>query len=221
MFGPHGRPDSVAESSRPCPFAIYPGQQDDLADARLDSMRTRRCLARPNRRPCLQRKSINANVLNYSSNAETELTCTKCSHKTTLVPADRPYGPAPRSSFSGRRNSNGKLTSACIRHDLLPRIGQGFLIDIRGRSKRVFSKALWAGKVVTAALQDSSKECMSVLACICADGVAVPPALNNQGKTGCGSSSRLSQHGTARTLTLNPTEQLHGNISLPRLRNNQ
>jgi hypothetical protein len=65
---------------------------------------------------------------------------------------------------------------------------KGFLIGITGRSKRVFSKALWARKEVTAALQDGSKEWITVLACICADGVALPPALIYEGKTGLQSS---------------------------------
>jgi hypothetical protein len=54
---------------------------------------------------------------------------------------------------------------------------KGFLIGITGRSKRVFSKRMWEKKEVTAAIQDSNREWISVLACVCADGSHLPPSL--------------------------------------------
>jgi hypothetical protein len=54
---------------------------------------------------------------------------------------------------------------------------KGFMIGIAGRSKRVFSKLLWEQKKVTAALQDGNREWVSILACICADGSAIDPAI--------------------------------------------
>jgi hypothetical protein len=54
---------------------------------------------------------------------------------------------------------------------------KGFLMGITGRSKRVFSRQFWEQKRVSAALQDGSREWITVLACMCADGQALPPAL--------------------------------------------
>jgi hypothetical protein len=54
---------------------------------------------------------------------------------------------------------------------------KGFLIGVIGRSKRVFSRHMWENKEVTASLQDGSREWISLLACVCADGSALPPSL--------------------------------------------
>jgi hypothetical protein len=54
---------------------------------------------------------------------------------------------------------------------------KGFLVGIIGRSKRVFSKAVWERKEKTQALQDGSRERITVIAAVCADGNALPPAL--------------------------------------------
>ena len=54
---------------------------------------------------------------------------------------------------------------------------KGFLIGIIGRSKRTFRWRTWEKKEVTASLQDGSRAWITVLACICADGSALPPGL--------------------------------------------
>ena len=54
---------------------------------------------------------------------------------------------------------------------------KGFLIGIVGTSKRVFSKRQWDKKEVRASLQDGSRELLTLLACICADGSSLPPGL--------------------------------------------
>jgi hypothetical protein len=54
---------------------------------------------------------------------------------------------------------------------------KGFLIGVIGRSKRIFSKAMWDRGEVTAALQDGNREWITLLACACADGSVLPPAL--------------------------------------------
>ena len=54
---------------------------------------------------------------------------------------------------------------------------KSFLIGIIGRSKRIFSRRMWEKKEVTASLQDGSRAWITVLACICADGSALPPGL--------------------------------------------
>ncbi|RMZ66343.1 pogo transposable [Pyrenophora seminiperda CCB06] len=59
---------------------------------------------------------------------------------------------------------------------------KGFLIGITSRSKRVFSKQLWERKEVREALQDGSREWITILACICADGTALEPAIIYEGK---------------------------------------
>jgi hypothetical protein len=52
-----------------------------------------------------------------------------------------------------------------------------FLMGITGGSKRVFSRQFWKQKRVSMALQDGSHEWITVLACVCTDGQALPPAL--------------------------------------------
>ena len=54
---------------------------------------------------------------------------------------------------------------------------KGCLIGVVGRSKRVFSRRMWEKKEVTASLQDGSREWITLLACVCADGSALPPSL--------------------------------------------
>ena len=54
---------------------------------------------------------------------------------------------------------------------------KGFMIGVLGRSKRVFDKEKWYSKEVKAALQDGSREWITLLACVCADGSALPPGL--------------------------------------------
>jgi Tc5 transposase DNA-binding domain/DDE superfamily endonuclease len=54
---------------------------------------------------------------------------------------------------------------------------KGFLIGIIGRSKRIFSKAMWDSKEVREALQDGNREWITLLACICGDGSSLPPGL--------------------------------------------
>jgi hypothetical protein len=47
---------------------------------------------------------------------------------------------------------------------------KGFLIGTTSRSKRVFSRAIWERKEVTSAIQDDSREWITVVTTICADG---------------------------------------------------
>jgi hypothetical protein len=61
---------------------------------------------------------------------------------------------------------------------------KGFLVDIIGCSKHVFSKAVWEHKEKTQARQDGSTEWVTVLAAVCADRNALPPALIFQEKKG-------------------------------------
>jgi hypothetical protein len=61
---------------------------------------------------------------------------------------------------------------------------KGFAIGITNRSKRVFLRRLYKRKEVTEALQDGSREWITLLACICADGTKIAPAIIYQGKGG-------------------------------------
>jgi hypothetical protein len=63
-----------------------------------------------------------------------------------------------------------------------------FMIVTIGRSKRVFSKQSWDAKSVRQAIQDGSREWITVLGCCCADGSALDPALIFQGISGIQSS---------------------------------
>jgi hypothetical protein len=54
---------------------------------------------------------------------------------------------------------------------------KGFMIGVTTRSKRVFSRRQWERKEVRAALQDGSREWITLLATVCADGTALPPAI--------------------------------------------
>jgi hypothetical protein len=54
---------------------------------------------------------------------------------------------------------------------------KGFLLGKIGRSKRIFSRALWESGGVKSAMQDGNREWITSLACICADGSAIPPLL--------------------------------------------
>jgi hypothetical protein len=54
---------------------------------------------------------------------------------------------------------------------------KGFLIGITGRSKRVFSRKMWDRKEVRVAIQDGSREWITVLACVCTDKSHLPPSL--------------------------------------------
>ncbi|CAI6335566.1 unnamed protein product [Periconia digitata] len=54
---------------------------------------------------------------------------------------------------------------------------KGFLLGITGRSKRVFNRPLYMSRQVRQALQDGSREWISTIACICADGSYVDPSL--------------------------------------------
>ncbi|KAF1933347.1 putative pogo transposable element [Didymella exigua CBS 183.55] len=54
---------------------------------------------------------------------------------------------------------------------------KGFAIGVLGRSKRVFSRRQYEKKEVRQARQDGSREWVSLLATICADGTALPPGI--------------------------------------------
>ena len=54
---------------------------------------------------------------------------------------------------------------------------KGIMIGAVGRQKRIFSKRLFKKKQFKQMLQDGNREWISLLACVRADGTALPPAL--------------------------------------------
>jgi len=61
---------------------------------------------------------------------------------------------------------------------------KGFLIGICRAVKRIVSVKHIRSKKILGANQDGNREFISLLACICADGTAVPPGLIYQGESG-------------------------------------
>jgi hypothetical protein len=54
---------------------------------------------------------------------------------------------------------------------------KGFMLRAVGRSKRIFSKASYEAGKRRSMIQDGSREWITLLACICADGSYLEPAL--------------------------------------------
>ncbi|KAJ8118948.1 hypothetical protein OPT61_g162 [Boeremia exigua] len=54
---------------------------------------------------------------------------------------------------------------------------KGFAIGVLGKSKRIFDRRAWEKGEVRQSLQDGNREWVSLLACICADGTALPPSV--------------------------------------------
>ncbi|KAH3991532.1 hypothetical protein HBI56_220310 [Parastagonospora nodorum] len=54
---------------------------------------------------------------------------------------------------------------------------KGFMIGVINRAKRVFSRRMYEKKEVIHATQDRSREWITVIATVCADGSALPPGL--------------------------------------------
>jgi hypothetical protein len=54
---------------------------------------------------------------------------------------------------------------------------KGFFVSIAHRRKRIFSKAVYKSGECTTAMRDGNREWVTLLACVCASGEALPPAL--------------------------------------------
>ena len=61
---------------------------------------------------------------------------------------------------------------------------KGFMLGAVGRSKRIFSKASYEAGKRRSMIQDGSREWITLLACICADGSYLEPALIYKSKKG-------------------------------------
>jgi hypothetical protein len=54
---------------------------------------------------------------------------------------------------------------------------KGFMIGELSKSKHVFLKQLWESKEMISALQDGSRDWVTIIAAICADGTLLPPSI--------------------------------------------
>jgi hypothetical protein len=54
---------------------------------------------------------------------------------------------------------------------------KGFMIGITTRAKHVFSRRMWEKGEVKASLQDGNRAWITLLACVCGNGSALPPSL--------------------------------------------
>jgi hypothetical protein len=61
---------------------------------------------------------------------------------------------------------------------------KGFMLGVVGRSKRIFSRTLYEEGKRRSTIQNSSREWITLLACICADGSLLKPALIYQSTSG-------------------------------------
>jgi hypothetical protein len=61
---------------------------------------------------------------------------------------------------------------------------KGFMLGVEGKTKRWFSKEEWVKGGKRAAIQDGSRQWVTVLASICADGTTLPPGIIYDGKNG-------------------------------------
>jgi hypothetical protein len=61
---------------------------------------------------------------------------------------------------------------------------KGFMLGVLTRSKWVFSRRLYEEGKIKAHIQDGSREWITLLACICADGSHIEPSLIYQSASG-------------------------------------
>jgi hypothetical protein len=61
---------------------------------------------------------------------------------------------------------------------------KGFMLGVVGRSKRIFSRTSYKERKRRSTIQDGSREWITLLACICADGSSLEPALIYQSTSG-------------------------------------
>ena len=54
---------------------------------------------------------------------------------------------------------------------------KGFMIRVTTRTKHVFSRRMWEKKEVRALMQDGNRAWVTLIACVCGDGLALPPGL--------------------------------------------
>lgn len=61
---------------------------------------------------------------------------------------------------------------------------KGFLLGFLTKAKRIFTKQAYQSKRMIGTMQDGNREWITVVATVCADGTALPPALIYKAATG-------------------------------------
>jgi hypothetical protein len=61
---------------------------------------------------------------------------------------------------------------------------KGFLIGFLTKSKRIYSETYFESRKLLGHIQDGNREWITILGCICADGIAIPPLIIFQALTG-------------------------------------
>ena len=101
-----------------------------------------------------------------------------CIRKATGIDRDRHLADNPASYQSYFDLLYAKLDQYGIApHNIYNMDEKGFLLGRILPSKRIFSKQMWEQKKIRKALQDGSRDWISVIGCICADGSSVDPTI--------------------------------------------
>ncbi|KAF2621272.1 hypothetical protein BU25DRAFT_404636 [Macroventuria anomochaeta] len=95
---------------------------------------------------------------------------------------------------------------------------KGFMIGVTTRTKHVFSRRMWEKKEVTATTQDGNRAWVTLVACVCGDGLALPlgcydPTSHNR-TTSNKSANQTRRPGGRRSRTRPPGRRL-GDCSQP------
>ena len=61
---------------------------------------------------------------------------------------------------------------------------KGFMLGVVGRTKRIFSRASYEDRRSRSTIQDGSRDWITLIACVCADGSYLDPSLIYQSKSG-------------------------------------
>ena len=101
-----------------------------------------------------------------------------CIRKATGIDRDRHLADNPASYQSYFDLIYAKLDQYAIApHNIYNMDEKGFLLGRILPSKRISPKQMWEQKKICKALQDGSRDWISVIGCICADGSSVDPAI--------------------------------------------
>ncbi|EMD66013.1 hypothetical protein COCSADRAFT_61253, partial [Bipolaris sorokiniana ND90Pr] len=108
-----------------------------------------------------------------------------CIRKATGIDRDRHRADNPANYQSYFDLIYAKLNQYSIApHNIYNMDEKGFLLGRIMPSKRIFSKELWEQKKIRKTLQDGSRDWITIVGCICADGSSVDPTIIYEGTDG-------------------------------------
>ncbi|KAH7552133.1 hypothetical protein BM1_08995 [Bipolaris maydis] len=108
-----------------------------------------------------------------------------CIRKATGIDRDRHRADNPANYQSYFDLIYDKLDQYSIApHNIYNMDEKGFLLGRIMPSKRIFSKELWEQKKIRKTLQDGSRDWITIIGCICADGSSVDPTIIYEGTDG-------------------------------------